>query len=519
MKKLPIGIQTFAELVDPGENYVYVDKTAVLYDLVTAGKYFFLSRPRRFGKSVLLSTLYELFSGSRELFSGLYIEDKWEWNVKKHPVIRISFGGGHYDTEDNFNRQLTRIMADNEDRLGMDCGSGQTDAVTCFHDLIRGTWKKYGQKVVILVDEYDKPILDQITNRERARANRDKLKGFYGIIKEMDEYIRFVLITGVSKFAKMNLFSDLNNLQDITIDKRYATICGYTHPEVEKHFAEHLHGVDMDKLQEWYNGYNYFSEPVYNPFDILLFIANDKEYRPYWWTTGNPAFLIDLLKEQRRYLPEVENFIADDIILNTFDVDHIDLVAVLWQTGYLTFAGKFTKRDKIVYRLKVPNKEIQLSLNELFIDYLTEQRQDKMVVQDKLYDSLVDGDMEAFHRNLTSLFASIPYQNYANKIIEKYEGYYASVVYTYLASLGLPLIAEDVTNKGRIDLTIQLPDKICIIEFKVDQPGRALEQIRAKGYHEKYSDSGKKIYLVGISFDSREKNITDFEWEQVENVA
>ncbi len=248
---------------------------------------------------------------------------------------------------------------------------------------------------------------------------------------------------------------------------------------------------------------------------ILLFFAKGREYRPYWWSTGNPSFLIDLLKQQKCYLPEVENFIADDIILDSFDVDHIDLVALLWQTGYLTFAEKFTKREKIVYRLKVPNKEIQLSLNELFIDYLTDQRHAKNAWQDKLYDSLAAADLDAFKQGLSSLFAGIPYQNYANKIIEKYEGYYASVVYTYLASLGTPMVAEDVTSKGRIDLSIQLTDKIYIIEFKVDQPGRALAQIKERGYHEKFLDSGKTIYLVGINFDSKEKNITDFAWEEI----
>ena len=249
MKKLPIGIQTFSELVGPAENNVYVDKTAHLYTLAEAGKYYFLSRPRRFGKSVLLSTLGELFGANKSLFQGLYIEDKWDWE-KRHPVIKISFGGGMYDTDENFNRQLQRIMADNQERLEIDCDSCKTDANTCFHDLIKRSCRKYNQKAVILIDEYDKPILDHITDKETARFNRDKLKGFYSIIKDLDEYIRFVMITGVSKFAKMNLFSGLNNLQDITINERYATICGYTHAEVKNAFAEHLHGVDMDKLRQ-----------------------------------------------------------------------------------------------------------------------------------------------------------------------------------------------------------------------------------------------------------------------------
>ena len=514
MKKLPIGIQTFSELVDPEENYVYIDKTEVLHTLVTEGKYYFLSRPRRFGKSVMLSTLYELFRGSKKLFEGLYVEDKWDWN-KKHPVIRISFGGGDFSSEQRFDETIFDNLNSNMRRLNLSCEDAPGKPNSCFRELIETACRQYKQKTVILIDEYDKPILDHITDKNIARANRDKLKGFYSIIKDMDEYIRFVMITGVSKFAKMNLFSGLNNLMDITINVHYATICGYTDPEVEHAFDDRLQDVDMGKLKEWYNGYNYFGEPVYNPFDILLFFANGKEYRPYWWSTGNPSFLIDLLREQHRYLPDLENYIADDFILDTFDVDHIDLVALLWQTGYLTFAEKFNKRDKLLYRLKVPNKEIQLSLNELFIDYLTDQRHDKRLVQDKLYDSLEDGDLEIFQQTLQRLFSSIPYHNYANKIIQNYEGYYASVVYAYLASLGFQLIAEDTTNKGRVDMTILLENKVYVIEFKVDQPGKALEQIIGKGYHEKYLGDKYEVYIIGISFESESKNITDFEWKRV----
>ena len=512
MKKLPIGIQTFSELVDPAENYVYVDKTAVLHRLVTSGKYYFLSRPRRFGKSVMLSTLHELFAGNRELFTGLYVEDKWDWSAR-YPVIRISFGGGDFRTEERFDEVILDNLKSNMRRLELDCEDAPAKPNSCFRELIETASRQYGQRVVILIDEYDKPILDHITDKETARRNRDKLKGFYSIIKDLDEHIRFVMITGVSKFAKMNLFSGLNNLNDISIDPAYATICGYTHAEVETYFAEHLAGVDLDKLKAWYNGYNYFGEPVYNPFDILLFLGKNKEYRPYWWSTGNPSFLIDLLREQRYYLPDLENFVADDIVLDTFDVDHIDLVALLWQTGYLTFAEKWQSIDGTEYRLRVPNKEIQISLNNLFMRYLTDLTHDLRRRKKGIHQAMYRADMDGIRDNLSGLFAAIPYQNYANRIIQEYEGYYASVVYAYLASLGFQLVAEDTTNKGRVDLAILLPDKVYVIEFKVDQPGRALEQIKARGYHEKYLGRGREVYLVGISFDSEEKNILEFAWE------
>ncbi|WP_456386723.1 ATP-binding protein [Desulfolithobacter sp.] len=516
MKRLPIGIQTFSELVDPEENYVYIDKTEVVYSLATAGKYYFLSRPRRFGKSVMLSTLYELFRGNRELFAGLYIEKKWNWD-KKHPVIRISFGSGDFTSEEKFDETILDNLESNIRRLELSCKDTAGKPNSCFRELIETAYHKYQQKTVILIDEYDKPILDHITDRETARTNRDRLKGFYSIIKDLDEYIRFVMITGVSRFSKMNLFSGLNNLNDITIDPAYATICGYTHSEVEVFFAEHRAGVDMDKLKEWYNGYNYFAEPIYNPFDILLFLAKGKEYRPYWWSTDNPSFLIDLLKEQPRYLPDLENCVVDDLILDSFDVDHIELVALLWQTGYLTFAEKQQTIDGMEYRLKVPNREIQISLNNLFLQYLTNLGPGLRPAKKGLYQALVQADLEAFRQIMRRLFAAIPYQNYANNIIQNYEGYYASVIYAYLASIGLQLIAEDTSSKGRVDMTLILPDKAYVIEFKVNQPGHALEQIRQRGYHEKYHGEDRVVYLIGISFDSKEKNITDFEWERMEN--
>jgi len=387
---------------------------------------------------------------------------------------------------------------------------------SCFRRLIREAHKKFDQQVVILIDEYDKPILDHITDRELARRNRDRLKGFYGIIKDLNEHIRFVLITGVSKFSKLNLFSGLNNLNDITIDPTFATLCGYTHEEVQSAFSEHLEGVDIEKLKEWYNGYNYFGEPVYNPFDILLFLDKGKEYRPYWWSTGNPSFLIDLLKEQPRFLPDLENCIVDDLLLDTFDVDYIDIAALLWQTGYLTFKEKYQGIDGIEYRLCIPNKEIQISLNRLFVQYLTGLKTELGYGKRQVIDALLSADMEGFHNALKALFASIPYQNYANNIIQHYEGYYASVIYAYLASLGFRIDVEPSSNKGRVDMAIETDDKVYVIEFKVDgKKGEAMAQIKEKGYHENYLHGPKQVFLIGIDFDTEEKNIAEFTWEMV----
>ena len=511
MKKLPIGIQTLSKIIEGG--FVYVDKTEIAYRLIQQEGYYFLSRPRRFGKSLFLDTLKDIFEGRKELFKGLYIYDKWDWEVE-YPVLRISMGSGVIKTIEKLNKRLSRTLKDAEKSLGIGCQS--SDPGDCFNELIQAASEKYNQKVVILIDEYDKPILDNITDKEVAREMRDAMKDFYGIIKDNDAYIQFVFITGVSKFSKMNLFSGLNNLNDITLDEKYATICGYTHNDLLTVFKEHLQGADMEKVKKWYNGYNYFGDKVYNPFDILLFIDKGFEFRNYWWSTGNPSFLIDMLKTRNYYIPQLENFSANEEILDTFDVDHIELVALLWQTGYLTITGKIEDVFGVGYTLGVPNKEISISLNSLFVTYLTTQTTEKIKQQRRLLYMLRHADLDGFKDALFSLFASIPYSNFTNSKLPEYEGYYASVVYAYLASIGLDLIPEDITNLGRMDLTVKLEGKVFIFEFKLtDQAtGDALKQIKGKRYWEKYRDA-ESIYLVGIEFSREKRNIVGYEWEKV----
>ena len=313
----------------------------------------------------------------------------------------------------------------------------------------------------------------------------------------------------------MNLFSGLNNLEDITIDKKYAEICGYTHKDLKSIFKERLKGVNLELVKRWYNGYYYFGEKVYNPFDILLFISKGLEFRNYWWNTDNPNFLITKLKESNYYIPQIENAIISEECLNAFDVEHIDLLALLWQTGYLTF--KSSSKDimgRVKYKLTVPNLEIQFSLNELFIDYLTDQKNEKLQHESCLLDSLQDNDFKGFISGLKAIFSSIPYNNYAKNIIAQYEGYYCSVVFTYLSALGYQIIAEDTTNKGRIDLTIIMDGHIAIIEFKVDSKQKPIKQIKEKKYYEKYMHGKNDIYLIGINFDSNEKNIINYDIEK-----
>ncbi len=514
-KKLPIGIQTFKEIRSPEENYAYVDKTDICYRLITNAKYYFLSRPRRFGKSLFLDTLSEIFKGSQELFRGLDIYDKWDWN-ESFPVIQINFATGDFSSPTSIKNRIDNQLRKATKANGIDISEIESeDLGIMLEQLIFELYTQRKQRVVVLIDEYDKAILDNISNENKsiALAARDILRNFYSAIKSSDSYLRFVFITGVSKFSKLNLFSGLNNIEDITIDKRYATITGYTQGDLETVFSDYTEGLDLQKVKRWYNGYNYFGEPVYNPYDILLFFAKGNEFRNYWWQTGNPTFLIDKLKESHYFLPDLENLTVDEETLDSFDVEHIDIIALLWQTGYLTFAEKIEVMDIISYKMKLPNLEIQYSLNAIFFDYLTGLKRIKSQKLD-ITRSLLARDFDRFAEGLKAVFASIPYQNYVNNNISTYEGYYASVLYSLLCTLGFQVIAEDTTNKGRIDMTLIGPDCIFILEFKVDSSQiKALEQIRAKKYFQKYLTEKKEIFLIGIDFDSNEKNICGFDYE------
>ncbi|AJF08076.1 hypothetical protein GSUB_14775 [Geoalkalibacter subterraneus] len=508
MAKLPIGIQTFSEIRQ--EGYAYVDKTPLIRTLIDEGKYYFLARPRRFGKSLLISTLQALFEGRKELFTGLDIEDKWDWQTR-YPVIKISFGGVARSLED-MKQDVGNILEENQRRLGLSCKNPQ-DIGGCFKQLIWEAQQKYGQKVVILVDEYDKLIVDNLDQIEVAKQGREVLKDLYSIIKDSDEYIRFAFLTGVSKFSKVSVFSGLNNLEDISLNPDYATLCGYTQHDLETVFAEHLRGADMERVRQWYNGYNFLGDRVYNPFDILLFIKNNKVFDNYWFATGTPTFLIKLIRKNNYYIPKLDNLRVSKGLIDSYDIEDIELEPILFQSGYLSINHVEQTDFGTEYSLKFPNREVAISFNDVIVRYLTGSG-NNLPTKKELLTSLKQGDLQQFENTLTGVFASIPYTNYVNNTIGSYEGYYASVVYAYLASLGLDLTAEDVTSKGRIDLTVKLENRIYIIEFKVDGEGRALEQIKARGYHHKFQGTGKDIYLIGIDFDSEQRNIAGFEWEK-----
>ncbi len=511
MKKLPIGLNSLEKIIKG--NYLYVDKTKKLYELLEAGQYFFLSRPRRFGKTLTVDTLKHIFEGNKDLFKGLYIYDKWNWN-EKFPVIRVDFSQIDAETKENFKSSLIRALEDIEEELGIN-GCDKSLHGVYFKEIIKKAYQKYQKPVVILIDEYDKPILDNIEKPELAEKIRDLLSNFYGVIKGLDEYLRFVLLTGVTKFSKVNLFSKLNNLYDITVNRKFSDICGYTEDDLDKYFSEYLKGADREEIRKWYNGYSWLGERVYNPFDILLFISNEFQFRPYWFETGSPTFLIKLMKKKKYYIPQLEGKKATDSLLGSFDVYTMKIEALLWQTGYLTIKNTIPMPDKSsLYVLSYPNLEVKKSLNEVILEYLFGEQPEADSILMKLYNADIDGFME----NFKSLFASISYTNFTKNEIDAYEGYYASVVYSYLASLGIDLIAEDTTNRGRIDLTILLPDKAYIIEFKVKdrkEEKDPLQQIKEKKYYEKYLNKVKEIYLIGMTFDKGERNISRYEYERL----
>lgn len=509
MKKLPIGIQTFSEIRT--DDCIYIDKTEQTLALMEQYKYVFLSRPRRFGKSLFLDTLKNIFEANKELFKGLYIYDKYDWSVK-YPVIKISFSG-NLRTQNDIIATLEHMLRVNKQTLGVECTQDASPSI-CFAELIRRAYEKYNQKVVILIDEYDKPMLDNIDNLEMANYARELLKGFYSSIKDNDEFIRFAFLTGVSKFSKVSIFSGLNNITDISLNPKYGNICGYTQNDVETSFAKHLEGTDFEKLKEWYNGYSFLGDRVYNPFDILLFISNNKVYKSYWFETGTPTFLVKLLHEKQYFLPSLDNLVVGEDLLNSFDINNINIETLLYQTGYLTIKEAFyPPMGGVIYSLKAPNREVQTSLSNSILMYLS-NLSSLSVTRNEAYMSLMNPNLEHFKQTLITLFASIPYTNYTKNNIADYEGYYSSVIFAYIYSLGLDTKVEDCTNKGRIDLTVNFNNNVYIIEFKVDKEN-GLEQIKQKNYQQKYLNQNKNIYLVSINFSSEDKNVKEFVWEMV----
>ena len=508
-RKLPIGIQTFRKMRE--ENCYYVDKTAYMRRLVDEGSHFFLSRPRRFGKSLFLDTLKELFEGNAPLFEGLDIYDHWDWSVR-YPVLRLSFGSGNFKEPGYLQANLMAQLDAVERRAGMKSESETEPGRFAF--LIEALHERAGQRVVVLVDEYDKPILDALEEPEIARANRDFLRGLYATIKDSDAYIKFAFLTGVSKFSKVSIFSGLNNLKDITLDERYSAICGYTDADLDTVFAPELPGLDRDEIRHWYNGYSWLGEErVYNPFDILL-LFDRRRFGAYWFETGTPTFLIETLISRGVNALTLDNLLGSDELLSAFDIDLIATEALLFQTGYLTIRHIEPRGSRIYYRLGYPNQEVRQSLNESLLNRLAESPAQQVEYIARLYDLLLVNDFGGLENLFKAFFASIPYQWHTKNDIADYEGYYASVFYSYFASVGLDIAVEDSSSHGRLDMAVRFNDNIYLFEFKVVESapeGAAMAQLKENRYADKYRALNQPIHLIAIAFSRETRNVVGFE--------
>ena len=524
-RRLPIGIQTFRTIRET--DAYYVDKTPWIRRLLDKGTHYFLSRPRRFGKSLLLDTMKELFEGNEALFRGLAIHDHWDWSVR-HPVVRLSFGAGHFGEPGQVQASVSEQLAAIERDAGI-VPSYET-LTGRFHSLLRGLHERSGERAVLLVDEYDKPMLDPLfadrtagdgsvaTDTGTARANRDFLRGLYSMVKEADAHLRFSFLTGVSKFSKVSLFSGLNNLKDITLDRRYAAICGYSETDLDTVFAPELPGLDRKKVREWYNGYCWRGEErMYNPFGVLL-LFDTREFAAHWFETGSPRFLIERLFEERIASPRLDGLVTSTELLSAFDVDHVGIEALLFQTGYLTIVEEAPVGNRMRFRLGYPNLEVRQALNEHLLRRLGPAPSRIEENQTRLHQLLETGDTEGMERLFHAFFAGIPHQWHTKNDIANHEGYYASVFYSYFAGLGADVAVEDSTNLGRLDMAVRYAGRIYLFEFKVIEQsgeGAALAQLKERRYADKYRGGGGTVHLVGVEFSSADRNIRGFEAEEV----
>lgn len=511
LKKLPVGIQTFSEIINGG--YLYIDKTAAIYRLLQSGKYFFLSRPRRSGKSLTLSTIKAIYLGQRALFKGLWIAQQWDWSQVR-PVIHISFSGIGYQTIG-----LTAAIEAELHLIGEQDGIHlqQTGIDRLFAELIRKLADR--GKVVLLIDEYDKPIIDYLDEIEQAKANQQILKTFYSVIKNSDPYIEFLLITGVSKFSKVSIFSELNNLTDLTLNRHFADLTGYTQAEVETVFEPYMAGTEallglnrtelLAQLRHWYNGYSWDGQTyLYNPFSILSFFLQT-DFRNFWFETGTPTFLLKLLR--REWLYKLDNLTVSEQTFASYDIEQLEALAILFQTGYLTIKAK---NNFGLYTLDYPNAEVKESLLSYIIaDLRNEQTAftKPMVIQ--LYEAFNANDLARVIALIKSIFKNIPAQIF----LAQAEAYYHSLIYLVFFYLGQYAQSEVNTSNGRLDCVVQTPTHIYILEFKLDKSAAdALQQIKDRGYVDKYGADPRPKLLVGINFSRAEKTVTDWQMESVD---
>ena len=515
--RLPLGIQNFRRLRET--NSYYVDKTPLIRQLIAQGDHWFLSRPRRFGKSLLLDTMKSLFEGHQSLFRGLDIHQHWDWRAV-HPVLRLSFGG-NYDKPEAIEGDIIEQLEGVERTHDLAPAHTSNTGPRRLRNLLDRLHRSTGRQVVVLVDEYDKPILDVLQDPKTATANRDYLRGFYGIIKDSAEHVRFVFVTGVSMFSRVSLFSGLNNLKDISLDPRFATICGYRDEDIDQVFSSELDGLDRDRIRRWYNGYNWRGpERLYNPYDVLQ-LLDSREFRPYWFETGSPNFLFQMLMEQSVSPMELEGRRADRALVSRFDVGDIGIEALLFQTGYLTIAEEVKEGYRTFYRLDYPNLEVRLSLNDELMAWLGKRGTEPLERGRELCTLLEANDFQGFADRLRSWLAGIPYQWHATGDLARYEAWYASLLHMCLRAIGVDMRLEEASSRGRADMVILLREQVFVIEFKMAAGesdveaalDAAIAQMRDRGYGDKYRHGTKPVHLIGVACGREARNLLEIRAE------
>ena len=507
-RRLPIGIQTFRKVRE--QDCYYVDKTTYIERLLEEGTHYFLSRPRRFGKSLFLDTLHELFEGAEELFEGLHIHQGRDWSAR-HPVVRLDFSGGDYLDPEGLRRNVAAQLGRIERRHQIVTDTTGPEQLGFLMEALHRT---AGQRVALLVDEYDKPILDALGDPEVADANRRFLRSLYANVKFAEANVHFTFLTGVSKFTKVSVFSDLNNLTDITLDPVYSSICGYTERDLDEVFGPELAGLDRDRVRDWYNGYGWLgSEKVYNPYDVLLLLRR-RTFAAHWFETGTPAFLVDTLLERHVSTVSLGQTVSTEDLLSAFDVGKIGTEALLFQTGYLTITGEEELGGEPLYRLGYPNREVRQSLNRVLLRYLVQDTASQNANSLRLARLLAAHDCAGLKELFHAFFASIPYEWHTSNDIANYEGYYASVFYSYFAALGYEIVVEESSSHGRLDMAVRTGGHFYLFEFKVVEmspPGSALAQLKERDYAAKYRGRGEPIHLIGVEFSRQTRNVTAFE--------
>jgi hypothetical protein len=518
MQKYPIGIQTFSEIRERG--FLYVDKTDYVERLINGSKYYFLARPRRFGKSVLLSTLKSVFQGRRDLFKGLFIENKIEWG--NYPIIHLSFANMDYQNlglEAAISYRLDLIAQENN------CNLTSQGMSFRFDELIRTLHTQTGRPVVILIDEYDTPIVHYLgTSIQKALENRDILRSFYAVIKDSDAHIRFFFLTGISRFSKMSIFPALNNLDDISMDAAFGGVCGYTQPELLHYFLPRIQEIAQEmtmtqeaciqQITDWYNGFcftNTAKPTVYSPFSTLLFMQK-AHFSNYWFSTGTPSFLVKMLNKEYDY--DLDDIVLHQNILENFNLEHLNHHTLLFQTGYLAIKEPL---GNSTYRVGYPNHEVRESMLAFILnEYFENPQIDSQILAYDLRILLNQGNPQGVMKRINTLFAQLPFELYA----KNYENFYHAIIFTMFKLLGCTMECEVSHAEGRIDAVAKTPQYIYIFEFKFNKSAqKALKQIKDNKYAEPYMGLGKKIFLIGANFTDKTRGVQKFLIEEIhENI-